>query len=102
MDSITKKCGKCGEVKSVSEFYWKKSENVYSYACKDCIKASVKNYRESHKEEHYQRTKELLLKKQDFGKRLFLVRLCLCLYLLSYVTPKPPNPLQCFSHVRVS
>lgn len=46
MDSITKKCGVCGEVKSVSEFYWHNADNTYRYLCKKCSKESVKESRE--------------------------------------------------------
>ena len=60
-----KKCGKCGEVKELSDFYVYKSRGVYSSYCKICkiehskqyreanlkaVSAQSKKYREEHKE----------------------------------------------------
>lgn len=33
----TKRCRKCGEVKSVTEFAWRKNANAYIARCYDCI-----------------------------------------------------------------
>ena len=38
----TKKCSKCGEVKELSEFYFRKDSQEYRNECKKCIKKKVK------------------------------------------------------------
>jgi len=45
-----KKCSKCGEEKSLSEFQFRKDSNNYQSRCKLCISKSQKEFRDNNKE----------------------------------------------------
>lgn len=47
----TKKCTGCKKVKSVDNFYWRKSRNNYSPKCKPCWIEDSKKYNKEHKDE---------------------------------------------------
>ncbi len=66
-DSITKKCKKCGEVKNVSEFYYSNFFKRYTSPCKSCVSFRTKEYNQTHKAEHYERTRKW--KKENPEKR---------------------------------
>lgn len=44
----TKKCSRCGEIKSLLEFYYRKSIGKYLSWCKVCEKEQVRNWRKTH------------------------------------------------------
>ena len=48
--SSLKKCSKCGEEKSLSEFQFRKDSNNYQSRCKLCISKSQKEFRDNNKE----------------------------------------------------
>ena len=51
-----KKCTKCGEIKPVSEFYWRKDHNKYRNECRICLnKQRLKKYFANHEEKLKQR-----------------------------------------------
>ena len=43
-----KRCVKCGEMKPLSEFYYKPSRDLYETRCNACIRAANREYYESH------------------------------------------------------
>lgn len=55
---MTKKCGKCGKVKDIEEFFLNssKTDGRQSY-CKECKKRYDKKYFQKNKQHHYDRRK---------------------------------------------
>lgn len=43
-DIKEKKCTKCGQVKPIEEFYYRKKENRYYSICKECERKRLKEY----------------------------------------------------------
>lgn len=61
----TKTCNKCGEVKSLDEFYKNKSiKDGYNGSCRECSKIYRKKYRQSEKYKEYQKKYEISRKKE--------------------------------------
>lgn len=61
----TKTCNKCGEVKSLDEFYKNKSiKDGYNCSCRECSKIYRKKYRQSEKYKEYQKKYEISRKKE--------------------------------------
>jgi len=46
----TKTCNKCGELKSLDEFYFNKKYNSHAGRCKECSKAASKDWARKNKD----------------------------------------------------
>ena len=68
-----KKCSKCGEVKSLGEFYKDSSRpDGHSFWCRPCKCAQVKSWRELNYTKHIENTKKWAMKNPE--KRLAMAR----------------------------
>lgn len=43
----TKTCTKCGETKTLTEFYYRKQDGYYTGACKECVRSANRRYHQS-------------------------------------------------------
>jgi|TARA_Y100000034_G_scaffold108896_1_gene139652 hypothetical protein len=74
----TKQCNKCNEIKSLSEFQFRKERNSYATSCKDCRRAWGR--------EHYKKNKQYYVNKASIRNAKTIVenRKKLVLYLESH------------------
>jgi hypothetical protein len=63
--SESKRCTKCGIVKSVSEFYYQSSSRSYRCDCKDCSRRHSREYRAEHLAERNMYMQEWQAKNRD-------------------------------------
>ena len=69
---MNKKCSKCGEVKSIDDFYKRKSyKDGHAYECKICACKYAKKHRENNKEKYREYERKNRSKEKGFLKKQF-------------------------------